>query len=700
MKTPTPERPLLGARNASLLLGAAFALAIPAVHALPAPTQYQAENATISQGAVQSSFTGFSGSGYVNPNDVAGSSVQWTVNVPAAGRYNVSYRYANGSTTRRPMRMEVINGLGTNTVTERLPGEPTRSSCQSNDGTGTPSWTVWCVEGIQVELQAGSNGIRLTSLTSNGGPNIDRLEVSAQQPAATADWSRMVVDSTRARMPGGVGVWEYSRALFLYGTYLTWRRVGNGDLSHPYMTYIRNWVNSHVSSSGTIDRAISNLDNMLPGNLCLLMARHFPSDSRYRNCANNVRAAFNGYPKVEGGYMHSKSASRECQLWLDGVFMAMPFRQRNGVQFGDSNETTASHNDAANQLDIYADRTRRPTGLLRHAWWGGCGDNPGWADGSGQSPEHWCRALGWFGITHIEVLELLPTNHAKRPELIATLTGLVNGLVANQDPLTGMFYQVVDKRSVLENWEETSCTSMHAYTILRAVEKGYVADPTGSIRAAAQKAHDGVLTKVYIGTDDRTNVTNISRGTNVSNASYYYNRVRPLNDMHGLGAFLIMKEAFNGNAGWNFTPGPDPEPGLVDNLSNKDTANPEWSVQTGLAVGNQSHGDRAYTFGSIPASVAGSEWIRSAADSKGFTGNPLVTFDLTEAATVYVAIDDRVGRRPWMDASWVDTGENLTVNEPTVRTYSLFSKSFTAAGPVSLGPQASTTAPNYMVIVK
>src|SRR5687768_15016727 len=104
MKT-TSKRLTPRARSASLLVGGAFALAIPVVHALPAPTQYQAENATISQGVVETTNTGFTGSGYVNLIAVAGSSVTWTVNVPAAGRYFVSYRFANGTTARRPMRM-------------------------------------------------------------------------------------------------------------------------------------------------------------------------------------------------------------------------------------------------------------------------------------------------------------------------------------------------------------------------------------------------------------------------------------------------------------------------------------------------------------------------------------------------------------------------------------------------------------------
>jgi glucose/arabinose dehydrogenase len=140
----------------------------------------------------------------------------------------------------------------------------------------------------------------------------------------------------------------------------------------------------------------------------------------------------------------------------------------------------------------------------------------------------------------------------------------------------------------------------------------------------------------------------------------------------------------------------------ITNLNVRDTTNAaDWSVRSNLQTGDQSHGDRTFTWSSVPASVAGSAWVRTANDSKTYTGNPLVSFSISAAANVYVAWDDRLARPAWLDSTWVDTGENLVVRESSTvtRALSLFRKSF-AAGSVSLGPVANSSVNNYSVIVK
>jgi hypothetical protein len=45
-----------------------------------------------------------------------------------------------------------------------------------------------------------------------------------------------------------------------------------------------------------------------------------------------------------------------------------------------------------------------------------------------------------------------------------------------------------------------------------------------------------------------TNLTDVCEGTNVADLPYYYGRKRLTNDLHGLGAFLIMNEKFMNKA--------------------------------------------------------------------------------------------------------------------------------------------------------
>lgn len=117
------------------------------------PTEYQAEAATISQGVVESNHAGFTGSGFVNLNNVTGSYVEFTVAGPVS---KVDIRYANGTTANRPMS---VNG-----VTVDFPP--------------TANWDTWAVATMPLSLGSGSQTIRLTSITSTGGPNLDKITVS------------------------------------------------------------------------------------------------------------------------------------------------------------------------------------------------------------------------------------------------------------------------------------------------------------------------------------------------------------------------------------------------------------------------------------------------------------------------------------------------------------------------------------------
>jgi len=144
-----------------------------------------------------------------------------------------------------------------------------------------------------------------------------------------------------------------------------------------------------------------------------------------------------------------------------------------------------------------------------------------------------------------------------------------------------------------------------------------------------------------------------------------------------------------------------PVPLALADLVVADPANAgDWSVQANLHSGVTQYGDRSYTVTSVPAALVGAAWIRSANDSKSAPADPLVTFTINRPAIVYVAVDTRLGRRPWMDVSWADTQAELVNGESTARHFTVFAKSF-PAGPVALGPNADPDngSSMYTVIV-
>lgn len=129
----------------------------------------QAEDALFSGPLIASSDSGAEGT-YVDFKNKTGDFIEWTVDVAEAGSYDLSFRYANGS-TNRPLALG-ING----TQQARI------------DFSGTGGWSNWAIATQSTALQAGLNTIRITATGSSGG-NFDWLEVSDLLPTAPVDVS-------------------------------------------------------------------------------------------------------------------------------------------------------------------------------------------------------------------------------------------------------------------------------------------------------------------------------------------------------------------------------------------------------------------------------------------------------------------------------------------------------------------------------
>ncbi|MFO1039506.1 MAG: glycoside hydrolase family 88 protein [Geminicoccaceae bacterium] len=341
------------------------------------------------------------------------------------------------------------------------------------------------------------------------------------------------MDSTIARIPDPAtfGLWRYPQGLVLLGFWNAYQRTGDTR----YRDYVKTWVDTYVDGGGNINGTLTWLDNYLPGRLLLRLYKD-TGLAKYKLAADRIRARFNPGGQMrtsDGGLLHAQNTSSLGQLWADGTFMMLPFLVEYGQQFGDA----GANDEAADQLLIYASHLRNPaTGLIYHAY-DEQGDVP-WADPVlHRSPEVWCRATGWYGMALVTVLDALPADHPKRADLLGVLSGFVAALAQHQDPATGLWYQVVDKETATGNWVETSCSAMHAFTVSRSVQQGYVDRGYSDV---ASRAFQGVLGKISLDTYGLTVLKGTSVGTMVGDLAYYLARGRPLNDRHGLGAFLIM----------------------------------------------------------------------------------------------------------------------------------------------------------------
>ena len=330
--------------------------------------------------------------------------------------------------------------------------------------------------------------------------------------------------------------WTYDNGVILKGIEDVWRQTGDPK----YFQYIQKNMDRFVDADGTIrtyKQTDYNIDNVLCGRQLLLL-HAVTGKPNYYKAATMLREQLQSQPRTnEGGFWHKKRYP--YQMWLDGLYMGEPFYAEYTKTFG--NDT--AFNDIANQFIWMENHSRdAQTGLLYHAW--DESKEQKWANKTtGQSPNFWGRAMGWYGMALVDVLDDLPKNHPKRKDLVAILNRYATAITKVQDSKSGVWYQVLNLGSKEGNYLEASASSMFVYAMLKGIRMGYL---PASYTAAAQKGYDGIL-KTFITTDD-AGMTHLNRVCQVAGLGgdpyrdgsfeYYIHEPIITDDPKGIGAFL------------------------------------------------------------------------------------------------------------------------------------------------------------------
>jgi unsaturated rhamnogalacturonyl hydrolase len=202
----------------------------------------------------------------------------------------------------------------------------------------------------------------------------------------------------------------------------------------------------------------------------------------------------------------------------------------------------ADFNDVARQIRLADEHTYSPqTGLFYHGW--DESKSQPWADRiTGMSSNFWGRAMGWYAMAMVDVLDYLPTNHPARPEIIATFQKLCAGVVKYQDAGTGLWWQVVDQGHRKGNYLEATASSMFVYAMAKGIHHGYL---PRSYEPAVLKGYRGIVEHL-IRSDGNgkwslthcCSVAGLGYGRDGS-FGYYVNEPVVDNDLKGIGPFIL-----------------------------------------------------------------------------------------------------------------------------------------------------------------
>ena len=337
--------------------------------------------------------------------------------------------------------------------------------------------------------------------------------------------------------------WDYVHALVLHSIEELYKK--NPD--PRYKAYIRGYVDELVQADGSIktyEFDKYNIDLVVPGRLLFDIYAE-TKDDKYLKAMQLVRKQLAEQPRTaSGGFWHKQIYPN--QMWLDGLYMGEPFYAQYTLTF----ENGKSFDDIAKQFELIQLHATDPkTGLLYHGW-DESKEMP-WANKeTGNSPNFWSRALGWYVMALVDVLDYFPKEHPKRPELIKYLNNASAALAKYQDK-TGLWYQVTDKTGGKDNYLEASGSAMFSYAFAKGANKGYL---PSKYKKLANKAFDG-LTKILIKKVDEDGGITLTNCCQVAGLGgnpyrdgsyeYYVNERKKDNDPKATGPFILAALELN-----------------------------------------------------------------------------------------------------------------------------------------------------------
>jgi len=212
--------------------------------------------------------------------------------------------------------------------------------------------------------------------------------------------------------------WGYEDGVRLDGLVAEWHNTA----APAIFNFIKSAVDPCIAADGSIvgyKPETHTLDNIEMGRAVLFLYR-VTSQPKYALAAKFLHDQLDQQPRTaSGGYWHKQIYPN--QMWLDGAYMAEPFRAEYAVTF----QSPADFDDIAKQLLLMDANMRDPdSGLLRHGW--DESKQMSWADKTtGLSPEVWGRAMGWYAMALVDTLDWFPPSsdqsHQQRAALIAAL---------------------------------------------------------------------------------------------------------------------------------------------------------------------------------------------------------------------------------------------------------------------------------------
>lgn len=359
----------------------------------------------------------------------------------------------------------------------------------------------------------------------------------------TLKWSERMALSVIKRYPKAWNIdektetkWDYKIGMFCLALQKLSDKTGN----ELYFNYGKAYADTLINSEGIIKGYTLedyNIDNINAGKILFDIYKK-TNEQKYLTTLQTLRSQLKTHLRTpSGGFWHKRIYPN--QMWLDGLYMGQPFYARYNTEFENGNEL----DDISLHFKLLHDHAfDSKTGLYFHAW--DESKQMPWANKqTGTAPHIWLRALGWYAMALVDVLDYLPENHNKHSVIVEYLNELAEASLNFQDE-TGLWYQVPNMQDSKGNYLEASGSAMLVYAFAKGASEGYL---PARFEAVANKGFDGLINKlVTVDEDGEIHLNQICKsaglgGNPYRDGSYEYYLSEPIltDNSHGLGPFVL-----------------------------------------------------------------------------------------------------------------------------------------------------------------
>ncbi len=355
-------------------------------------------------------------------------------------------------------------------------------------------------------------------------------------------WSVQMADAVMTRYDSLVHYLDPPRIKWEYDWAMLGQAIARLDtVDEKYASYLADYMDYFVMDDGQVriyKQSDYNLDYINPAKGLFTMYR-YTRDEKYKTAIEDFIQQLTYQPRTHsGGFWHKKIYP--WQMWLDGIYMSSPFMAEYAASF----EQPAWFDSVVYQVTLIHSKTLDPeTGLLYHGW--DESREQKWSDPeTGLSPHFWGRAMGWYMMALVDVLEYLPEDHPGNPEIREILLNLSNSLLKFRDEEAGIWYQITDLGEREGNYLETSGSVMYTYAFAKGARLGFLPE---HFRGIAENCFKSIVDYcVVTGSDGYPVLKHTCHGAGLGgnpyrdgSYEYYIGEVTRDNDPKGVAPFIM-----------------------------------------------------------------------------------------------------------------------------------------------------------------